>query len=162
MALASTNKTEEAQAELDILNKDWDAMSPDVTVGFNSGKTIVKIAGAMLGARVSVAKNDRKTAIESLEAAAKVEDSLAYDEPPDWYLPVREMLGAVLMAGGRYAEAAKAFRDELVRHPKSGRSLFGLSEALKAQKKSAEARRIHAQFRLAWKYADTKLTLAEL
>ncbi|MBK7090443.1 MAG: hypothetical protein IPH59_01775 [bacterium] len=59
-------------------------------------------------------------------------------------------------------EAEKAFREELVVHPKSGRALFGLWEALKAQGKAEDAKKVKAEFDESWKIADVELTLGEL
>jgi hypothetical protein len=42
---------------------------------------------------------------------------------------------------------------------RNGRSVFGLMEALKAQKKTHQAMLVKQQFDAAWKNADTKLTL---
>ena len=57
----------------------------------------MSIAENVLSARIASAKGDSKTAIELLRKAVEVEDSLAYDEPPAWFLPVREMLGGALL-----------------------------------------------------------------
>jgi hypothetical protein len=86
----------------------------------------------------------------------RVEDALQYGEPPDWMLPVRETLGAVLLLGGDAAEAEKVFRAGLVQYPRSGRCLFGLRECLKAQKQEYAAGLIDQQFQAAWKNADGK------
>jgi hypothetical protein len=72
------------------------------------------------------------------------------------------MLGGVLLKAKRYAEAEKAFRADLKRNPRSGRSLFGLMESLKAQGKTYEAQLIEPQFKAAWKRADTKLRVDDL
>ena len=87
------------------------------------------------------------------------EDALKYDEPPDWYYPTRESLGAALVSASRFAEAEQVFRDDLARNPKNGRSLFGLARALRAQKKDASA--VEQQLREAWKHADVSLRLAD-
>lgn len=81
---------------------------------------------------------------------------------------VRESLGGFLLRMGNYAGAAELFRNDLDRNKRSGRSLFGLMESLKAQKKnSAAAQRKNSaaaqrEFETAWKNADTKLTIADL
>ena len=92
----------------------------------------------------------------------EIEDSLAYDEPPTWFLPVREMLGGALMRQGDFAEAEQVFRDDLQRNRRNGRSLFGLMESLKAQKKDYAAAMVQREFENAWKNADTKLTTLDL
>ena len=64
----------------------------------------------MLDANIARAKHDYKAAAALLTKAALAEDALNYDEPPDWYLPPRESLGAVLFLDGRAKEAEAAFR----------------------------------------------------
>ena len=76
-------------------------------------------------------------AIDCLRKAIAVEDSLSYIEPADWYLPVRESLGNLLLIVGRPAEAEKVFREDLERNRRNGRSLFGLVASLSAQQKDA-------------------------
>ena len=71
-----------------------------------------------------------------LQEAVAIQDTLKYDEPADWFFPVRESLGAALLMNGDAAGAEKVFREDLDRNPRNPRSLFGLQQALK----SAEAR----------------------
>jgi tetratricopeptide (TPR) repeat protein len=104
-------------------------------------------------------RSDRKQAIEHLRSAVELEDAMAYDEPQAWFLPVREMLGAALMRDGNYAGAEQVFRSDLEKNRRNGRSLYGLMEALKAQKRTHDAMLVKRQFDAAWKNADTKLTL---
>ena len=103
-----------------------------------------------------------ETALKLLQEAVALEDRLAYDEPSVWFIPVRESLGGVLLRAGNYAEAERVFRADLERNKRNGRSLFGLLETLKAQKKTEAARAVQKEFEAAWKNADTKLTVAEL
>ena len=100
--------------------------------------------------------------MEHFRQAAEIEDKLLYDEPPDWFIPAREALGHALMVTGNYREAEKVFREDLVRHPASGRSVFGLWQCLKADGNKTEAKRAEADFREAWKHADVKLSLDDL
>jgi hypothetical protein len=97
-----------------------------------------------------------------LSKAAQAEDRLNYDEPPDWYLPPRESLGAVLFTDGRYADAEAAFRAELNGHAKNPRALFGLAESLQAQKKTAEAAILRKEFEAGWRNADVRLKMSDL
>ncbi len=64
--------------------------------------------------------------------------------------------------GCQTAEAEKVFRQNLLRNPRNGRSLFGLWESLKAQKRDAEAFWVQQEFEAAWKLADGPLRLADL
>jgi hypothetical protein len=63
------------------------------------------------------------------------------------------------MANGRYADAERVFRDDLERNRRNGRSLFGLMESLKAQRKTDAARMVEQEFQAAWKDADFKLSI---
>ena len=74
----------------------------------------------VLDARIVAAASDAAIALAQAVAA---EDALTYNEPPDWYYPVRESLGAALLRAGRPAEAEAVFRDDLVRNPRNPRSL---------------------------------------
>jgi hypothetical protein len=87
-----------------------------------------------------------------------IQDGLVYDEPPAWYYPVRESLGAELVRMGRAAEGEKVLREGLRRSPRNGFMLFGLMESLRAQKKEFEE--VKREFEAAWGKADFKLSLA--
>ena len=125
----------------------------------NPAPVLFAVASNVLDARIFQAKGDRKAAIASWVVAVAAEDAVAYDEPAAWYYPVRESLGAALLADGRPAEAELVFRADLENNPRNGRSLYGLAAALEAQKKAADAAWARAQFETAWKDADTKVAL---
>ena len=100
--------------------------------------------------------------IATLEQAMKHEDELLYDEPPAWYHPMRQELGAVHLAKGHAAVAEKLYREDLVHYPNNGWSLYGLARSLQAQNKSAEAAKVDAEYRKWWDKADVKpLALAK-
>ncbi|HVS74352.1 MAG TPA: hypothetical protein VHE23_02915 [Candidatus Acidoferrales bacterium] len=110
----------------------------------------------------AAARGKSDEAIAHWRKAVDVQDALNYDEPPDWYYPVRESLGAALLAAGRAPEAGKVFREDLQRNPRNPRSLFGLAESLKAQKKDADAAWVQREFEAGWKNADTALRIADV
>jgi hypothetical protein len=58
----------------------------------------------------------------------------------------------------RLAEAEAVYREDLRQYPENGWSLFGLTESLKAQGKTAEAAEIQQRFEAAWQEADVQLT----
>ena len=91
-----------------------------------------------------------------------MQDALTYDEPPPWYYPLRESLGAALLRAGQPAEAEKVFREGVKRSPRNGRMLFGLLESLKAQNKSGAADAVRREFEAAWAKADVKLRVEDL
>jgi tetratricopeptide (TPR) repeat protein len=165
MALAAKGKLADAEAEQRIVRDAADKTPPDQVFAMpvnNKTKDVLNIAANVLGAKIAVAKNDSSNAIAMLRRAVAIQDSLNYDEPPDWFYPVRESLGAVLLLNGNAAEAEKVFREDLERNPRNPRSLFGLSEALRAQNRAYDAQFVDKQFQSNWKGTDIKLKVADL
>jgi hypothetical protein len=130
--------------------------------GFNKAADVLRVAEHLMNARIALAKNDKRSCIEILRKAVQLEDALNYDEPEDWYIPVRETLGGVLLLNGEPQEAEKVFRAEMEKHRRNGRALFGLIESLKAQGKTRDAAFVQREFEVSWKNADTRLRLEDL
>jgi tetratricopeptide (TPR) repeat protein len=154
MALAGTGKVSEAEAEYKVVSDAEAATPPEVVFAMpinNKAKDIMRIAKDVLGAKVAMAKKDNAGAVVMLREAVAIQDTLKYGEPPDWFFPVRESLGAALLISGDTAEAEKAFREDLDRNPRNPRSLFGLHQALKAEKRDYDAGFIQKQFDSSWK-----------
>jgi hypothetical protein len=124
----------------------------------NTASAVLDVAREDIAARIAVAKGDTRTAIAAAGRAVAAEDKLAYNEPPDWLLPTRERLGAILMSGGRAADAENVFRDDLERNRQNPRSLFGLWKALERQGKTAQAAEARKAFASAWDGADVQLS----
>ncbi len=89
--------------------------------------------------------------------AFALEDTLTYNEPPDWYYPVRHTLGAVLLEAGAPAEAEAVYWQDLRKNQENGYALYGLWQSLKAQGKVDEAASLEKRFRSAWAEADVQL-----
>src|SRR5262249_15632192 len=165
MALAAKGKVTEAEAELQIVHQAAEKTPPDQIFNMpvnNKTKDVLNIADNVLGAKIALAKHDTANAIAMLQRGVAIQDKLKYDEPPDWYYPVRESLGAVLLLNGKAAEAEKVFREDLDHNPRNPRSLFGLSEALRAQDRAYDAQFVDKQFQSNWKSTEIKLTIADL
>lgn len=114
---------------------------------------LLGLARATLDAEIAAHAGRHDDAVRTLEAARVIEtDSLEYDEPEPWLLPLRQTLGAILLDAGRAAEAEAAYRGELTAHPENGWSLLGLARALEAQGKDASD--VWERFRTAWARAD--------
>ena len=160
MALAGTAKVSDAETEYKFLSAAEQATPPDLIFNMpvnNKVKDILRIAEDVLGAKIAMAKKDTAAAIARLQSAVAIQDTLNYGEPPDWFFPVRESLGAALLLNDDAAGAEKVFRDDLDRNPRNPRSLFGLQHALKAQKKDYDAGFIETQFHASWKGGAVKL-----
>jgi tetratricopeptide (TPR) repeat protein len=118
---------------------------------------LLGIARGSLAAEIEAGAGRFDQAVRILREAVPLEDDLRYDEPEPWLVPVRQVLGAVLLDAGRPAEAEAAFREELVRHPDNGWSLWGLEQALRGQGRAAEADDVRRRFEQAWVRADVWL-----
>lgn len=121
-------------------------------------RNLLRVARYILEGEIAAGHKDYDTAISKFEAALVIEGEIPYDEPPKWFYPVRQKLGAVLLDAGMAEQAETVYREDLDEFPKNGWSLFGLWQSLEAQGKTAEARKVKAQFDEAWKHADIKLT----
>jgi hypothetical protein len=116
----------------------------------------------VLDARLAWARGSQPDAIRLWTRAVAAADTVPYDEPPVFFYPVRESLGAALLLSGNASGAERVFREDLQRHPRNARSLFGLHESLVKQGKSPDAEWVKHAFDEAWKDADTTLTIDAL
>ncbi|HEY7637781.1 MAG TPA: hypothetical protein VH763_19705 [Gemmatimonadales bacterium] len=157
LAYAETGHPDSAKAEAGKLKTIADSISPQAVVGQNQASAVLAIADKHLAGTMAAKTGNTDAAVKLLREGVALEDELIYSEPPDWQLPLRQPLGAVLLAAERPAEAEKAFREDLKRYPHNGWSLHGLAESLKAQGKTSEAAAVEEQFRKLWQKADTKL-----
>ena len=125
----------------------------------NKARDILKIASDVLAAKLSMARNERNQAIAQLRDAVAIQDSLKYAEPPSWFYPVRESLGAALFLDGQISEAEQVFREDLQRNPRNPRSLFGLLQVLRSRGDTHDAGFVKAEFDVAWKSDLQQLNL---
>jgi tetratricopeptide (TPR) repeat protein len=163
VAFAQQGKTSEAEKERELLSREAAAIPPDTLFGEqNKVSDVLGIAVHAAEARIAAAQGFNDSAIVHWQQAVALQDKLNYDEPADWYYPVRESLGAALLKNGKASEAEQVFREDLRQSPRNPRSLFGLRESLRVQGKESDAAWVERQFEAGWKHADTKLNLAGL
>jgi hypothetical protein len=106
--------------------------------------------GPILAFRPRPCLHSPGTATALLGDAVKTQDSLPYGEPPVWFYPVRESLGALLLKRGEVADAETAFSEGLRLSPNDPRLLLGLSEAQCAASHAADAERTRKEFVTLW------------
>jgi tetratricopeptide (TPR) repeat protein len=162
MAHTATGKLDKAENELLTIREIIKNTPADASLGLNDTVNVMRVAENFLAAKLAMAKKDNKSAVEFFRKGVAAEDRLNYTEPADWYIPVRESLGAALMMNKEFAEAETVFREDLQKNPRNGRSLFGLLQSLKAQNKTIAAQFVQREFETAWKNADTKLRIEDL
>jgi tetratricopeptide (TPR) repeat protein len=121
-------------------------------------KAPISIAMHALMGEIAARSGKADEGIAHFRQALAIEDKGLYFEPPKWYYPIRQSLGAALLKAGRNAQAEQVYREDLKRFPENGWSLYGLAAALRAQGKAGEAAAVEQRFARAWTDADVKLT----
>jgi tetratricopeptide (TPR) repeat protein len=158
IAHAASGQIEHAKREQVNLATARKVVPEGAGVGNNKAEDLLAIANHLLAGEILYSEGKAESAIAELRKAAAIEDTLRYSEPPDWIHPVRHALGATLLKEKRAAEAEKVYREDLVRQPNNGWSLFGLAQSLHLQNKHAEAAAMDVKFAEVWKDADIKIT----
>jgi len=113
---------------------------------------MVSVATDLVTGAIANAHGDHAGEVAALERAVATQDALQYTEPPYWFYPVRQSLGAAYLRAKRPIDAQRVFEQDLVYFKNNGWSLWGLSEAVAAQGKDASNTREALQ--VAWQYAD--------
>ena len=126
---------------------DWAVPAPD----------LLRIAQHVLAGRIAQAQDDAQQAVKEFEIAAAIQDTIAYMEPPYWYYPVSQSLGAALLEAGQPEQAVEAFERSLEQFPENAWSLHGLAQALQACNKPDAAREAEQRFKQAWSGGELDL-----
>ena len=160
MAALGRQDVDQAEVELDSLNRlAADTSLAELTVfGLNSMPALLKIAEETLRGELLAADGRLDDAITALRSAVAREDSLNYDEPPDWPTPTRHYLGALETKAGHFEDAIDTYQDDLATNRENGWALTGLAEALTGAGKRAEAEAIRERSRRSWVHADRELS----
>ncbi len=156
-ALAAKNQVADAEREQALFAAAAAAVPEKAMMAQNPAHQVLDLAAHTLAGEIAYRKGDTDSAVAELTKAVAIEDGLRYMEPPDWFQPARHSLGAVLLAAGRKQEAEKVYREDLVRLPENGWSLYGLSQCLDGGATAAEASAVKARFDKAWANADTTI-----
>ena len=156
LALAAKGDLPAATVERDSVAAIAARIPPEMTANLNSERALLEVAQHHLTADIAARRHSTDEAVRAMRAGIAIEDDLTYDEPAAWALPLRQQLGAILLAAARPKEAERAFREDLQRYPRNGWSLHGLAQALRAQGRTKAAAPIEAEFAKTWSRADVK------
>lgn len=158
LAFLGTGRRDEAASELGQLRAVRQSVPAERTLAnFFKMSDMLALAAEVLAGEIAARGGDADAAVKHLAEAVRIQDEHWFTEPPPWYFPVRQSLGAALLQAGRAAEAEAVYREDLRRNPENGWSLFGLAQSLRAQGKAADATAIDTRFRRAWARADVAL-----
>ena len=163
VALARLKRTDEAQAEADAiaaLEIRKDIKYPDDIAPVVAG--VLQIAQHVIEGRIADAKGDNQAMIRAFRLAVEAQDKLPYLEPPYWYYPVRQTLGAALMRADQPGVAHEIFQSALDRVPNNGWALYGLMQAQKALGETQALAETERRFKDAWAGDPAALDLSKL
>lgn len=138
VALARSGRPDEAATERAALEAAIRRVPAEALfggTGLTPARDLLQLAALVLEARLAEARDGPRAALPTWRRAVAVGDSVPYDEPPIWFYPLRESLGGALLRAGDPVGAERAFRDDLVRHPRNARALAGLRESLARQER---------------------------
>lgn len=151
VALARLGRADEARAEVAAI--DALAKTPEITALPDAGVPggdVLSIATREIEARIAQAAGDHARAAAMFAEAAGIQDRLPYMEPPFWYYPVHQSLGAALLALGRSEEAEAAFREALKRSPNNGWAAAGLLYVAEARGDASAAEEARTLMQKNW------------
>ncbi|WP_454785342.1 tetratricopeptide repeat protein [Legionella sp. WA2024007413] len=155
MALSHTHQIKQAQQELTEL-KAIIEQGPSKKNLEKNGVSLLKIAAAVLTARLEAIQGNKEESINQLKIASAIQHDMGYHEPPDWYVPIKELLGDVYLRWNRPLEAIKMYEADLKQYPNNGWALWGLSNSLKKMGRTKDAEQVEKKFHEAWSAADVK------
>jgi tetratricopeptide (TPR) repeat protein len=162
VAYAAAKDLAAAEHEAEAIAKLKDSDFAALIAGGVPAADVLELARQVVLARTALAAGRLEAARAAFDRAAAIQDALPYSEPPHWYYPVRQSLGAVLLRMGRLEAAEEAFRASLAQAPHNGRALYGLSEVYKRMGRRGAAGEVTKRMQKAWVGEARMLDLARL
>jgi tetratricopeptide (TPR) repeat protein len=162
LSFAGLGRTKDAMAERERMEAIMNRVPEDAMLMVNSARSVLALGLADLDARIARSRKDTEAELAHFRQAVELQDKQAYMEPPEWHYSVRESLGGALLRAGKADAAEAVFRKDLENHPRNGRSLFGLLEALKQQSKTVGVDWVRQEFEKAWQHSTTALAVDQL
>jgi tetratricopeptide (TPR) repeat protein len=150
-ALARAGRAAEARAEAAAIARLEGAPAvAALTAEGVPATAVLGIARRIVEGRAAQAAGDHAGAARLFTEAAAAQDALPYMEPPYWYYPIHQSLGAALLAQGKPAEAEAAFREALKRSPNNGWATAGLLRAAEMRGDTQGAAAARAMLEKSW------------
>ncbi|QYA25905.1 hypothetical protein G3I01_10405 [Gramella sp. MT6] len=164
MAYMANNDLKSARKQLKELEKLADDKSlEEITVwDINSVSTLMQIAEKVLKGEILANEGKYDESIALLKEAVEIEDSLNYDEPPDWFFSVRHHLGAVQIEAGNFKDAIATYEQDLKKLPKNGWAQHGMRLAYENLNDDANVQKMDQQIKQSWKGADIEINSSRI
>jgi tetratricopeptide (TPR) repeat protein len=162
VAHAALGSVADAEKDREAFTSAKGAVAKDALYNLNPAANVFAVAEHVLEARIAAARGETDASIAAWKKAVEAEDAIAYNEPPDWFYPTRESLGAALLRAKKYDDADLTFREDLERNPNNGRSLWGRWQALRSSDGDVpNTLMVRRRFQDAWSDADVTLRLED-
>jgi tetratricopeptide (TPR) repeat protein len=159
-ALERTDEAEAQRAAIGALERTTDFAA--LTAAGIPGMQVMQIAQLVLEGRILQSRRDFGGAADRFEQAVVIQDDLPYMEPPYWYYPVRQSLGAALIQAGRLDDAERALQRSLYQSPNNGWSQYGLMELYRARGDDTARRAAEETLQRIWIGDRSRLSLSSL
>ena len=160
---ANSGDLNAAQTELDAIAKlETSGDFANLMAGGVPAKEILKLAQRVINGRIAQTNKDLPAAVKHFAEAVQISDTLSYNEPPYWYYPIRQSLGAAQLLSGDLDGAEQSFKSSLVRAPNNGWALYGLKETFAHRGYDAGTKAAQQLLDQAWLGDPRLLDLARL
>ena len=141
--------------------RDSSALKPMIDQGVPAAE-LLSLAETIARGRFAYASGRYREAAQIYQQATELEAKVPYMEPPYWYYPVEQSLGAALYRSGRYDEAREAFTAALAHSPNNGWALFGLAASERSLGRPLQAAAAQAALTKTWLGDRSLLTMDRL
>lgn len=141
--------------------REGSALKPMIDQGVPAAE-LLSLAETIARGRFAYASGRYREAAQIYQQAAELEAKVPYMEPPYWYYPVEQSLGAALYRSGRYDEAREAFTAALAHSPNNGWALFGLAASERSLGRPLQAAAAQAALTKTWLGDRSLLTMDRL
>jgi tetratricopeptide (TPR) repeat protein len=163
VGMANAGNVTAAQAEADAIAKLELANDfGNLDAGGVPARQVLQVAQNVVRARIAQANKDSAGAISHFQTAVALADGFAYSEPPYWYYPIRQSLGAAFLLASDLGNAERVLHESLVGSPNNGWALFGLMKVYEQRGDKASARAAKQLLDKAWIGNMRTLNLARL
>ncbi|KAJ5098445.1 hypothetical protein N7532_005446 [Penicillium argentinense] len=163
VAYAALGRVPEAEHQRDLY-REAEKRVPDTRLDWpNKCIDILGVASAMLDGEIEYRRENYVEAFQHLRRSIELDDGLGYSEPWSWMQPARHAYAALLLEQGHVEDAADVYRADLGldnsvirarQHPNNVWALQGYHECLVRLGRTAEARVIEPQLKIAVAVAD--------
>jgi tetratricopeptide (TPR) repeat protein len=152
-AVAYANQRNKVGFELELaamraIREDGD-LKPMIDQGVPAAD-LISLGETVARARWAYASGRYDDAVRLYREAVAIEAKVPYMEPPYWYDPVNQSLGAALFRAGRYDEARDAFTAALAQLPNDGWALYGLAASERKLGRPLQAAAAELALNKAW------------